>query len=814
MKVPYGWLQEFLPELSDALSRLVVEASGDVAKADLEAEKLRKLEELLSGLGLSVERVYDLPAPPAGVVVARVASVAPVPGSDHLLLAEVEDGAGRVRVVTGAPNTAVGLRTALAKPGTTLPAVGLEVAVRDVAGATSEGVLCSPRELGVYDYALGLIAFGEDAPVGAELAELWPPETVFELELTANRADAFSLLGVARDLSAKLGIPYQHPAAGLHPGDPSVDDGLTVRVEDPVGCPRFTLKRIDGVRVAPSPVWLQRRLAALGLRPRNNVVDVTNYVTFELGGPSHAYDTDDLTDGTIVVRRARAGETLVALNEAALEFSPEDLLITTPTPPSIPPLTGAAKGGGETQPIGVAGVIGGLHHSVKASTMSVALEVAHFDPVSVRKTAKRLGLSTDAHYRFERGVDPNLPPLASARAAGLIAQLGGGTLHPGFTEVGGDSPPREVPFHPSKVAFLTALEVPLDAQREFLERLSCEVTVEDEDSWRVRVPSWRFDLAIEEDLIEEVARLWGYEHIPQTVPTMNFVPRGEDVTHRGLRSLLVGLGFQEAMTYTFTNDEALARAAAPAATVRLESPPSAERSVLRSSLYPGLVEAARTNRGEPLVLFEVGRVFPKREEERLALLLRGPWVEGGWLPSQEANFFVLKGLLEKLAATLGASLSVAPKPFPALHPGVSAAVFWDGREVGFAGQLHPEVAAQAELGKVYLAELALPLPAGELRFRTPSRQPFAERDLAVIAPREVTYAELEALVRGAAGAWLESLTPFDVYEGPPIPEGKRSVALRLRFRHPARALEGGEVEADMENLIATLTSEGYSVRDR
>ena len=415
MNVPLSWLEEFLPELPDTL-------------AELGGERLETLVDLLNGIGLAVERTFELPASPKGVVVARIESVSKVENSDHLLHAEVNDGTKRYSIVTGAPNTEVGLLTALAKPGTALPGAGFTVSVREMAGVQSEGVLCSPRELGLYDYGGGLIVFGEDAPVGTELFELWPAETVLELELTPNRADAFSLLGVARDLAAKLNLTLEHPAPALNDsssqGDPSKDDGLRVEVRDEAACPRFTLRLIEGVSVEPSPVWLQRRLASLGLRPRNNVVDVTNYVTFELGQPSHAYDRADLKDGTIVVRRAQAGETLTALNEMTLEFSADDLLITTPD-------------GNGTQPIGVAGVMGGLHHSVKSSTQNVALEVAHFDPVTIRKTAKRLGLSTDAHYRFERGVDPNLPLLASARAAHLIAELGGGTLHPGLTEVGG-----------------------------------------------------------------------------------------------------------------------------------------------------------------------------------------------------------------------------------------------------------------------------------------------------------------------------------------------------------------------------------------
>ena len=782
MNVPYSWLKEFVPSLPP----------------------LEEVADLLPQLGLGVERVFTLPAPPAGVVVARVTGVTPLDGSDHLTMCKVDDGSSTYTVVCGAPNVRAPMLSALAKPGTHLPAADLNVETREVMGVTSEGMLCSPKELGLYDYAGGIIVFGADVQPGQSLSELWPEEAVLELEITPNRADAFSVLGVARDLAAKLGVAYRHPAANLTLGDETVDDGLTVKIDDPAACPCFTLQRVDGVTVAPSPVWLQRRLAALGLRPRNNVVDVTNYVTFELGQPSHAYDLDTLHEHKVVVRRARAGERLELLNEETVDLSEDDLVIATPEDDN-------------TKPVGLAGVMGGLHDSINATTTNVALEAAHFEPVGVRKAAKRHGLSTDAHTRFERGVDPNLPPAASARAAHLIAELGRGTVHPGTTVVGGEAELEPVAFRPSRVAFLTTLQVPLDEQQRYLEALGCTVEILAEDDWRVAPPSWRFDLGIEEDLVEEVARLYGYEHIFETVPTMHFVPSETDATYRKLRLLLAGLGLQETMSYVFSSDAELARAAAPGAQVRLVNPQGVERSVLRTALYPSLLNAAVINRAaESLALFEIGRVFlaAEQEQERLGLLVRGPWAQGGWLPSQPTDFYVLKGLLDKLAATLGVTLQLESADHPHLHPGVSATVVWDGRDVGSAGRLHPEVAARYDLGEVYVAELGLPLVGAELAFRDVVRQPHAERDLAVVTPRATAYAELESLVVGAAGERLETVTPFDVYRGPPVPEDKQSVALRLQFRHPDRALRDAEVDAYMANVITALTDKGYAVRDR
>ena len=780
MKVPYSWLQEFIEDLPP----------------------VERVADLCDGLGLAVETIHDYQGAASGTVAVRIESLAPIEGSDHLLAAEVFDGNSHHHVVTGAPNAREGMITAFASPGVWLPALGASVEKREMAGHESAGVLLSPRELGAFDHAGGLIELPADVEPGSDLAGLWPGDKVLELELTANRADAFSILGVARDLAAKLGVDYRHPAAELDVGDPDEDDGLTIEIADADGCPAFSLRRIDGVHVGPSPLWLQRRLASLGLRPRNNVVDVTNYVTFELGQPSHAYDAGALERGTIQVRRAGQGENLVTLVGDELELVPEDLVIATPTPAG-------------SKAIGLAGVIGGLEESVEAATTSVALEAAFFEPVGVRRTAKRHNISTDAHYRFERGVDPNLARLASARACTLIARVAGGELHPGLSWVGKTFELPAITFRPSRVHFLMDFEVPPREQRRYLEALGCEVREEADDRWSVTPPTWRFDLAIEEDLVEEVGRLHGYEHIGDTVPAMHFVPPKADPTHRQLREEIAGLGFQEAISYVFTSDVELARAAAPASVVGLSDPQGVERSVLRTALYPSLLVAAGLNRAlTSVALFEIGHVFLEKESERVALIARGPWIEPGWESGVELDFFIFKGLLERLADRRNARLEMRPGNASQLHPGVAAQVLWNGRPVGFAGRLHPEVAARYELADTYMAELALPLEQQPVKVSEIPRQPHAERDVAVIAPLEVSYRELEEMVNDTAGELLESVEPFDVYQGSPVPEGQRSVALRLRFRHARRALRDEEVDGFMENVIRALRERGYDIRDR
>lgn len=787
MRVPRSWLQEFFDEPLPATEELV---------------------DLLDGLGLAVEVVHHLPGVPQGVVAAEVQSVAAIPGSDHLKRVEVGYPGGNVQVVCGAPNVTPGMISALALPGSRLPGLPQEVGSRTVLGVSSDGVLASPKELGVFDHAGGIIAFGPDVAPGSDLAAAWPAETVIELELTPNRADAFSLLGVARDLGAKLGRPLKHPARGLDQGDPAVDDGLAIDVQDEAGSPRFTMRRIDGVTVGPSPLWLQRRLAALGLRPRNNVVDVTNFVTYELGQPSHAYDLRGLTNGVIEVRRARAGESLTLLNNETVELDPEDLMIATP-----------GVDGADSRSVGLAGVMGGLEGSTVADTTTVALEVALFDPVVVRRGAKRHKLVTDARTRNERGVDPNLQLAASARGAALIAEVAGGTVHPGVSVAGrGTAAPEPVPLRAARTGFLTGVEVSAADQQRYLEALGCQVEIGSgqgaETVFSVTPPTWRYDLSLEDDLVEEVIRLHGYEHIGSTVPEMRFVPPATDPTHRALRQRLATLGFQEIISYVFTSEAELERSNSPAAVVRLSSPQGNDKSVLRTSLLPGMLQAAQLNAAEPaLELFEVGRVFLGEERERLGLLARGPAQLGVWRDDVPGDFYRFKGTLESLAALSGVALELRPSASAQLHPGVSATVMWNGRAVGTAGRLHPEIEARYELGETFVAELELPLEARKVRFEEFSRQPYAERDLAVIVPEDVTYAELAELCRAAAGPRLETLEPFDVYRGSQVAKGSRSVALRLHFRDEARALTDEEVDRVMANVISAVRDAGYDIRE-
>ena len=779
MNVPYSWLKEFLPDLP--------------APA--------KLREVLDALGLAVEEVRTLPAPPAGVVFGRVLKAEEVPGTELKKL-EVDVGREVVTLVSGAPNARAGVGLAVARPGAVLPD-GTVVSEREIHGVTSEGVALSPAELGVGEYAGGLLELPAGAlPPGRELREVWPEEVVFELELTPNRADAFSVLGVARDVAAKLNLELVAPPSDVD--ESPTPRFVSVEVEDPQGCDRYLARYAGDLEIGPSPLEAQRRLLAAGLRPINNVVDATNYTMWELGNPLHAFDLEEVQNG-IVVRRAKAGEKIVTLDGEERQLTGEDLVI-------------ARKVADGSEPVAVAGVMGAANSEVTEKTREVVLEAAHFDPVRVRLTARRLGLSTDSSYRFERGVDPNLPPRAAARFLHLLQQWSGCVVGDVVVDVGGDKPRALVPFRPSYANRLLGTGFDPDAQLEALRRLGCLVEGQSEP-YTVRPPTWRVDLTIEEDLVEEVGRILGYEHVP-TKPLAQ-IPAADNLgaeepylREEAIRRAMRGLGAWEAINYTWQSPAFLSLTRAPEPRLFLKNPLDSNKNALRTALYPGLLETLAANREERhRFFFELGHAFPDAEETRLAAVLGGPLLEATWQPAYGEGYPALKGALEALALRLGSAVEVRPEPYNPLHPGVSGAVFWNGEPRGFIGRLHPQVEAALELGPVYLFELVLPLPAAAREFRDLSKFPPARRDLAVVVPEETPQIAVLDLIRQFGGPYLEEAVLFDVYRGKPLPEGHKSLAYHLVFRHPERTLTDDEVDAEMARVIDAIIEAGYKIRD-
>jgi phenylalanyl-tRNA synthetase beta chain len=844
VNVPYSWLIELLPELPAKL--------GNDPHA---------LEPVMAMLGTGIEDILEAPAPQDGVVFGVVLEENTVPDT-HLKALKIDVGDGVPKtVVTGAPNARAGIGVAVAVPGTQLAAFqsvdtdgqGTVVGIRTIQGIESWGMACSPKELGIGEYGGGLLELpATDAKPGTPLAELWPADYVLDIEVTPNRADALSVLGIARDIAAYLKLEVKLPSQGL---SSTHDPNFPVKLElDPKrDADRFIARMAKGVKVGPSPAWLQRRLMNAGMRAINNLVDASNYVMLELGQPTAAYDVRDVPELTLTVRDARKGEKVLGLTDLEYECDERDLLVATPV-------------NGESVPVGIGGILGAKYSSITDATTDVIIEAAHWNPVRLRLTGRRLGLATDALYRFERGVDPNLSAWAADRYMELVQQTGGGEVVPGHRDAGGEKARVEVKFRPSHAnEFLGTSYDPAD-MKAALERLGFEVIVPSPSAsnevvtipvgmsvfrdgmspetysfknveaerhvkfWLVHSPTWRVNMDLEEDLIEEVARILGYDAIPETIPsfTVNPLTKAADAPMRAMRALkdvFVGVGFQEVVSYTFTHPLEADRARVPSPVLELKNPQSSERTHLRTQLVSSLLYAAQVNKGLPnLMLFEVGQVFPfpgsdtdHPGEDHLGLLMSGPLVPRTRLDSVGGDFFTFKGLLETAAAKLGDKLEVRPlEEAPGfLHPGVAGKIVWNGIVVGVIGKLHPQVVLDADLEwqQTFVAELKLPLPTREWTFTDPSRQPPALRDLAIIAPKSVPYSKLETLARGAAGLLLEGVEPFDVYEGKPIPDGSRSVAIHLSFRAPGRTLTDAEVDAAMQAVISSVRAAGLEIRE-
>jgi phenylalanyl-tRNA synthetase beta chain len=797
MKIVYSWLKEFLPE----------------------APHPSCLEELLAGLGIETEAIRSLAVPHGKIVFARVRQVEDLEGKE---LRKLTLDIGReVQVVSGAPNTRAGMGVVLALPGAVLPD-GTELGLRTIAGVESFGMALSARELEVGEYAGGLMELPPDAlPPGTPLAEVWSPDEVLEIEITPNRPDWLSVYGVARDLAA-LGMTLNHPDP--RPNTTPITLPFQVWLEDTQDCSRFTLSYARGIRVGPSPLWVQRRLYAAGMRPISNVVDATNYAMLELGSPMHAYDASYIRQG-LVVRRARPGETLVTLDGQERTLDQRDLLITV-------------RDNSLTRPAGLAGVMGGADDEIRPSTTEVALEVAHFDPVMVRRTAKRQGLKTEASYRFERGVDPDGQLRAADRFMELLQTWSGGGVQVARDRIdlNHTRPPSPIAFRPAHTSRLMGMAYHETEQLAVLRRLGCKVEPRLEaGNFEVTPPSHRVDLAIEEDLVEEVARIVGYDQIPITLPS--FFPHpdnlGVDELYEALERLqqvLAGLGFQEVINYSWSSPEECALMRAPAPTVFMQNPQTPDRTALRTALYPGLLKNLHTALAQaesgPFLLFEVGNVFQQTETAHLAALMVGEAVRGYWQPGLGGGFFALKGLLQTAAQNLGSRVRVEQEAQPYLHPGISGAVYWNGQKAGHIGALHPAIMAALELPggaraaarpdgdrpQVFLFELALPLSRGPVTFSDIAKYPASIRDLAVVVPEHTPYAQVEGLIRSSAGKHLEQLEIFDVYRGRPLSEGEKSLAFHLTFRHQERTLTDPETDGLMQNIINTIESSGFAIR--
>jgi phenylalanyl-tRNA synthetase beta chain len=752
--------------------------------------------------GLEVEETAKAAPPFAHVVVARIDAVAAHPDADRLRVCSVDaGGSGKLQIVCGAPNAAAGMLVPCALEGATLPG-GLAIKRATVRGVESRGMLCSARELGIDDDASGLLALDASLAPGTGLREaLALDDTLITLKLTPNRADCLSLAGIAREVAAITGAPLHLPEVPVTPV--TFKGSRVVRVEDQQACPRFAARLIDGIDpTAPTPAWMKQRIERSGIRSISAVVDITNYVMLELGQPLHAYD-DRLLEGDVVVRFARDGEKLTLLNGQVLDLEPGLLLVAD-----------------ERKPLGLAGIMGGEHSGIADDTTRVYIEGAYWNPAVIQGKMRRLGFVSDAGYRFERGVDFAGCARAVERATQLILEICGGTAGP-LTEAitAADLPRREpVRVRTARVAKILGVALPAEVIAAAFTRLGFAYTLEGAD-FAVTPPSFRFDLSIEEDFIEEAARMHGYDAIPAApaAHVQHMLPDPEARRSPNvLKHALANLDWQEIVTFSFV-DSGVEAALSPLASphgkpMRVLNPIATQRDVMRTSLLPGLIETLQTNlnRKESRIrIFEMGRTFHHAAAGYAQPVRLGGLAYGGAAPEQwgqvsrDVDFFDVKGDVEALVAPR--RVTTESMEHPALHPGRSASIAIDGVDAGWLGELHPRLVRHFALPKAPMvfelavnALVALPMPAG----KPVSRLPIVRRDLGLVVDDNVSVQALLDALSDAKPPHVEAIRLFDVYRGHGLTEGKKSLAILVLMQDTSRTLTDADIAATEACLLA------------
>lgn len=790
MKVLYSWLREFIP---------------------LEEDPYR-LAELLTLRSIEVDSVEKVKVDFEKVVVGEVLTVRPHPHAQRLLVCQVSTSQNTYEVVCGAPNVKEGIKVAFALPGARLGSN--EIKIKEIRGIRSEGMICSERELGLSEEASGILVLEEDAPLGIELGTYLglSGDYILDVSPTPNRGDCLSIMGLAREISALLGLPLRWPSVNLKEEEIGVEEFVKVEVRDPEHCPRYTARFLWDVEIKPSPLWMRLRLQLSGMRPINNVVDVTNYVMLELGQPLHAFDYDRLAQGTIVVRLAKKGEVIVTLDGKERTLDEETLLICD------------AEG-----PVAIGGIIGGMDSEIREDTKRVLLESAFFSPASIRRTSRTLKVDTEASYRFSRGVDPEGVVFASQRAAQLIQRLSGAKVARGILDV---YPvrvlPKEVTFDLEWVKGFLGMEVDEEEARQFLERLNFRILSRRGKVWTVCPPSYRFDISREVDIAEEFGRLKGYDALPESLPRLSPTPREKKKDLRKvLKELMVGLGFQEVITYSFVSPRLLKVLGLEKEALKLLNPLSEDQSIMRTSLIPGLIEVARTNyqRGnKDLKVFELRRVFLPdsdklpREEERLGALAMGEFLPSWWREKgKKADFFLMKGCLERLFEELGIEdFKFLPQSIPPFHPVQSASISIKGEEIGVLGKLDPRIAEGLELEEVFLFELRLEPLLKHVRLKKAfvplPKFPGTYRDIALVLDQEVPFSSLLDEVWKLPLPYLERIELIDCYSGPPIPEGKKNITIRLHLRAEDHTLTDEEANSIRDEVVKHFINMGFTLR--
>ena len=793
MKIPISWLRDYV----------------DV---DLPVEELAHRLTMAGVEAGEIHRIGDW----GECLVGQVIAVQPHPQADRLRLCQVNTGSEEVEVVCGAPNVDAGQKICFARPGARLfnahTGTAEPLKPARIRGVMSQGMICSELELRLGDDHSGIIVLPDDAPVGAPL-DGYLGDAIMELEVTPNRLDCFSLLGVAREVAALTGATVREPEISYPEDGPPVSDEVSISIADPDLCGRYTASLVKDVKVGPSPAWLQDRLTKAGLRPINNVVDVTNYVMLEYNQPLHAFDYTRLKDRTIIVRRARDGETLVTLDGVARKLNAESLVIAD-----------------AQDPIGLGGVIGGANSEITAGTTAVLLESASFDPLNNRQTARSLGLRTDATLRFEKGLRPELAPIALRRATQLMLQVTGGAAAQGIIDVfpGGRDLPKSVRLTTRRLRKVLGMEVDLDTVERVLGSLGFETRRQGSDEVDAAIPYWRSDIAIEDDLVEEVVRILGYDSVPVAMlstPIPYQQPDHGRLLADAVKDTLASSGIQEVISYPLINPDDLAQVSANGAAdayLTVANPLNSEENCLRTSLRPSLLRILAANQGHgegPFRLFELGRVFlPRpgdlpREQQMVCGVLAGRRWEPSWLAESEfLGFYDAKGAVEGLLQRLGVDAEYTPVQDPFLCPGRGATIAAAGVTLGVVGELHPAVAEKFDVRvepvaffELQLDSLVQALPAASRTFVPLARFPSANRDLALVVPADVPAGKvLDAITRHRL---VRDADLFDIYTGDNVPPGTKSLAFHLSFQAKDRTLTTEEVNRSLDGLMRTLERE-------
>lgn len=758
----------------------------------------------LSMAGLEVDSVTPVAGAFSGVVVGEVLSTEQHPDADKLRVCQVSNGSETFQVVCGAPNVRPGLKIPFAMIGAELPG-DFKIKKAKLRGVESFGMLCSASELQISDENAGLMELAADAPVGQDIrAYLGLDDVVIELGLTPNRGDCLNMSGLAREVSALYAASVTPVAISLVA--PTHDEVRPVDVLAPKACPRYLGRVVRNVDLSkPTPLWMVERLRRADVRSIDAAVDITNYVMLELGQPMHAFDLAEINGG-IRVRMAEEGEKLVLLDGQEVSLRGDTLVIAD-----------------HSRALAIAGVMGGEHSGVSDKTRDLFLEAAFFDTIAVAGKARSYGLHTDSSHRFERGVDWQLARQAMERATALLLEIVGGEAGPIIEAVSEADLPSVAPviLRAERIAQMLGMEMDAAEVERLLTALGLGVTSIAPGQWKVAVPSHRFDISLEVDLIEELGRLYGYNRLPVRYPQARLAPRARAesaVELPALRRLLVARGYQEAITYSFIDPKWFELFNPGAKPLMLANPISNDMAAMRSSLWPGLVKALQhnLNRQQSRVrLFEsglrfVGQLEGLKQEAMIAGVVCGKRLPEAWAHGREGvDFYDVKADVEALLGAAGAldAFSFVPGEHPALHPGQTARIERDGKLVGYLGAIHPELAKSLDLDQpVYLFELVLAeVMSGRLpTFSELSRFPEVRRDLAVLVDREVAAEAVLDTIREAAGEWLTDLRLFDVYHGKGIDPLRKSLAVGLTWQHPSRTLNDDEVNTTTQNIVTSL----------